>query len=459
MKQKIKLLIILGMLCGCLCACGGETMTQGDKYWVDAQSARSLEDYLADEDVSIDWETLREELENEELSLQQQFKGVSLLCTYEYQCLSEADDTEVSYRQWLAKEDELRMFRKDYPNSSPFANAFLKKVNTEEDEFWEAFVVTFGLCDYLEALIAAADELDGQTVLNLLEGLNENEMWGRKLKAALMKWIQVHPEAMEDYIEVLIEKGYCADWGIYQWQHVFLYNEYDPYGINTSTIDDALSYISGVRKILIPQLGSEFERVFEQRSELEEGSYYNTMLTVGVDETLEVEEVTEVSRPEKIVLEGKKVIAFYRNPYAQEFEGSPTPLRILGDFMTGLSEKEYPETVAEADYYLVLTAFYEYGGTYENAFGRESPIQWVFSWTPVDLYEAKTGRFLGRIGTLLEKSPNSIGVWSDEEKEYIRYPEPVSADVLSYIYHNINEPEKYVQWLYSVLETEEWFNE
>ena len=450
MKRKINLLMILGMLCCCLCACEGETMTQGDKYWVDAQSARSLEDYLADEDVSIDWETLREEAKNEELSLQQQFKIVSLLCTYEYQCLLEADDTELSYYQRLSGEDELRMFRMDYPDSSPYANAYLKKVNTAPNEFWEAFVVTFNPCDYLEALIAAADELDGQTILNLLEGLNENDMWGMKLKAALLKWIQVHPEAMEDYIEVLIEKGYCENWGIYQWQYVFLHNKYAPYAINTATVDDALSYISGVRETLIPQLGSEFERVFEQRSEFGDGHYYNTMLTVGVDEALEVEEVLEVSRPEKIALEGKKVIAFYRNPYAQEFEGSPTTLRILGDFMIGLSEEEYPKTVAEADYYLVLTAFYEYGGTYHSAFGRESSIQWVTSRTPVDLYEAKTGRFLGRIGTLLEESPESIEVWSDEENVSICYPELVSADVLSYIYHNINEPEKYTYLMDSI---------
>ena len=49
--------------------------------------------------------------QNEELSLQQQFKIVSLLCTYEYQCLLEADDTELSYYQRLSGEDELRMFR------------------------------------------------------------------------------------------------------------------------------------------------------------------------------------------------------------------------------------------------------------------------------------------------------------------------------------------------------------
>lgn len=455
MKHTIKLLIILGMLCVCLCACEGETMTQADKYWADAQSTNRLEDYLAEEGAYLDWETVRREAENEALSMQQQFRIVSLLCTYEYQCLSEANDTQFSGYQQLVGEDELKMFRMEYPDSAPYANAYLKKVNTQKDEFWKSFEVIFDLGDYLESLIAAADKLDGQTVFNLLEGVNENDMWGIKFKAALMKWIKAHPEEMVDYIDVLAEKGFCEDWGIYEWKRVFLYNNYAPYEINTATIDDGLSYISSIREILIPHLGSEFENVFEQRSELEEGHYYNTMLTVGVDETLEVDAVPEVRRPEKITLEGKKVIAFYRNPNAKEFEGSPTTLRILGDFMVGLSKEEYPKTAAEADYYFVLTAFYEYGGTYQSAFGRKTPMQWVDSRTLVDLYEAKTGQFLGRIGTLLETSPETMDIWYDEEKEMIIYPELVSSDVLSYIYHNINEPEKYAYLMDSIWENVE----
>lgn len=68
----------------------------------------------------------------------------------------------------------------------------------KKDEFWDAFVVTSGSCDYLDDLLAAADELDEQTIFNLLEGLNENEMWGMKLQTAVKKWIWVHPEETQD---------------------------------------------------------------------------------------------------------------------------------------------------------------------------------------------------------------------------------------------------------------------
>lgn len=447
MKQKIKLLIILGLMCGCLSACGGDNMTQADKCWVDAQSAGSLEEYLKSEGDLIDWETLRQEAKNEELSLKQRFRAVNLLCAFEYQSFSETDESEASSYDHLIGEENIRMFRMDYPDSSAYANAYLKKVNTAEEEFWEAFVVAFGSCDYLNALVAAADELDGQTIVNLVKGLNEDEMWGMKLKAALVKWVKAHPGGMEEYIEELIETGFYEDWDIFEWKREYFYNKYDPYLIKTATIDDALSYISSVREILIPWLasefGEEFEKRVEQRSEFGEGNYYETMLTVGADEALSLHEVMEDGHPEAIELEDKKVIAFYRNPSAEEFSGSPTTLRILGDFMLGLSEEEYPKTIAEADYYLVLTALYEYGGRYQDSYGNETNIQWFFSRTSVDLYEAKTGRFLCHLGNLLEEAPDTVTVWSDEENVISYYPEPVSADVLSYIYHSINEPEKY----------------
>ena len=110
MKQTIKLLVVAVLLCGCLCACKGETMTQADKYWTDAQSANGLENYLADKGAQLDWETVRGEAENEELSMQQQFRIVLLLSAYEYQCLSKAIDTASLHGQQSLREDSLRMF-------------------------------------------------------------------------------------------------------------------------------------------------------------------------------------------------------------------------------------------------------------------------------------------------------------------------------------------------------------
>lgn len=224
MKQTIKLLVVAVLLCGCLSACKGETMTQADKYWTDAQSANGLENYLADKGAQLDWETVRGEAENEELSMQQQFRIVLLLSVYEYQCISKAIDTASPHGQQPFREDSLRMFCVDYPDSSAYVNAYLKKVNTQEAEFWDAFVVVSGSCDYLEALIAAADELDEQTLFNLLEGLNENEMWGMKLKTALQKWIWAHPEETQDYLALLKEKGFYEDFGLYESTRVYMEN-------------------------------------------------------------------------------------------------------------------------------------------------------------------------------------------------------------------------------------------
>ncbi len=49
-----------------------------------------------------------------------------------------------------------------------------------------------------------------------------------------------------------------------------------------------------------------------------------------------------------------------------------------------------------------------------------------------------------------------MDIWRDEEKESIIYPEQVSSDVLLYLYHNMNEPEKYAYLLDSIPENAGW---
>lgn len=73
------------------------------------------------------------------------------------------------------------------------------------------------------------------------------------------------------------------------------------------------------------------------------GQYYSTNLAITVNETLELKEPDKDNLQETIDLDGKKILAFYRNPQIAEFKGSPTQLRVLGDFMLGLSKEEYPK--------------------------------------------------------------------------------------------------------------------
>ena len=69
----------------------------------------------------------------------------------------------------------------------------------------------------------------------------------------------------------------------------------------------------------------------------------------------------------------------------------------------------------------------------------------VYSSTSIDLYDAKTGALLRHIGNITE-SPSSR-IFKDLSDEAAQYPELVSADILSYIYHNINTPETYIALL------------
>ena len=94
-----------------------------------------------------------------------------------------------------------------------------------------------------------------------------------------------------------------------------------------------------------------------------------------------------------------------------------------------------------ADYYLVLTANYEAGEFYQTYGGSETEIQQIDSSTSVDLYEAGTGTFLRHLGNVLETPPESI--YTSYDDNAARYAEMTGADVLTFMYHNINDPEAY----------------
>lgn len=178
-------------------------------------------------------------------------------------------------------------------------------------------------------------------------------------------------------------------------------------------------------------------------------------MTVTVGKELTLKEGEE-NLSETIETEGKKLIAFYRNPENAEFKDSPAPLRILGDFMLSLPKEEYPGSMAETDYFLVMTPDYQLGEYYKDKeTGNDTPIQEVSSRTSIDLYDAKTGALLRHLGNMIETASESIVYRLDDDS--LRYPEPVSAGVLSYIYHNVNDPDKYTALLNHTAGTETVF--
>ena len=176
----------------------------------------------------------------------------------------------------------------------------------------------------------------------------------------------------------------------------------------------------------LPMLEAEFgTEEFQEASELTNENYYSTNLTVTVADSLSLKEPDEASLHETIETEGKKISAFYQNPhteeFTEEFKDSPAPLRLLGDFMLSLPDEEYPQSLAEADYYLVLTPSYEYGDFYTDMSGKESKIQQVSSSTSVDLYESGTGTLLRHLGNVMEHPSSSI--FEDLSEESAEYPE------------------------------------
>ncbi len=446
--KLLKLLVSMALACICLSACKSQEKTVAETYWDSANKAEDFEEYIRTHAEEMDIEALREEAGGTESSLSQQFKATVLLCELECQSLLAADESLTSVQLdkiTLATKSEAALLRYDYPDSGPYAEAFLAKVNTEGEDFWAAIkeAVSYPY-PYLLPFVAAAGQLEEETLIYLREGLPEEELYGRDLQKALEKWVAAHQEQTLPMYQALKECGYYDGWTYHDWNSAYLYSSLEPYDIQVETVEEALSYVTCVRESLLPWAESEFHiEYFQWQSDLTEENFCKTDMAVTIAQELHLQEPDEENLPEVIDLEGKKVIAFYQNLCSEEeFWAAPKPLRILGDFMLGLPEDEYPKTAAEADYYLVLTPSYQYGDYYQISSEQDSKIQKVFSDTSVDLYEAGTGRFLRHLGVVLEEPDSRIV--ANYYDNAPRYPEETTADVLTYMYHHVNDPEAYL---------------
>ena len=432
--KKTFTMILLCLLFAGLTACQAKESTYAEKTWKTAKKAESLEAYITEYGAELDMAALQQEADSEELSLDQQFKATALLCALEYQNQSNGEALE-----W---KDGL--FMAEYPTSFSYADRFLSQVNTAGEEFWNAFEDAFSPFDCFWPVFAATRKLDGDTLVKLLEEIPEDSRFKTRWEDTIERWIKANPGKAILVGDALIDAGYFDSWSAADFRKLYFYSSVNPYRIQTDSIEDALTYVDYVHKTLLPLQETELSgNSCQKESSLSENMYYTTNLMVTIsDETLSLKDQGTEELPEVIETEGKKVLAFYRNLQTEEFEDSPSALQLMGDFMLGLSPEEFPTSTDEADYYLILTPDYEYGGYYQTTGGSDTGIQQVFSSTSIDLYDASTGEFLHHLGNIMEEPSNTIVAEYGETG--LRYPEIVSPDVLAFIYRHINEPDAYV---------------
>ena len=429
--------IILGVLAAaCLSGCSQKAKgTPAEVRWAEARKADDTFAYVTEHGEELD--ELKAEAESAE-TLGQQFKAVALLCAAEYQNnLSSSNSPNLT--GWVNHD----VFQFDYPNTSAYADAYFSKVNTDEAAFWESLKDAYYPYDYFLPMFAAAENLDGQTLTKLLGNTELEGTCKTKLEDAIDAWVQNKPGKAVAVGDQLMEIGYYDGWGIYDWPGVYLSNSTDLYRIQTDTAEEGLEYILYMRNTFLPGMQSKVSKdSYCKTSDINGEEYYSTDLAVTIKEDLQLSEPREDNLPETIDLEGKKVAAFYHNPAAGEDADAPPAWRILGDFIMGLPDEEIPATLADADYYLVLTSDHQFGNYYQDQSGNETKIQAVYSSTSLDLYDAATGDFLRHIGKIIENP--STRIIKDLGEESAQYPELTRADVLSYIYHNINDPDSYL---------------
>ena len=402
-----------------------------EAHWKEAAESKDFYTYAAEHAGEIELSQLADEAGGADGSLSRQYQAVSLLCALEYSSGS-------GRSTWESEE----LYQFDYPESGAYAEQFLKKVTEDKDEFWSAIDKSFYPYDCFGPLFAAAGHLDGQTIAQLFSSIPEDAGYAGRFKEAVDQWVKENPENIVDTKGDLMQAGYFDSWIQDDWNKTYLNSSLNEDKIRTYTIEEAVSYARFMREDVLPMLTEEYGADgYREKSKITKKNYYTTNLTVTIDEDIKLKEQGKKKLPESIPLKGKKVAAFYYNPYYEEWEDSPARLRLLGDFMLGLTKKECPASLDEADYYLVLTPHYSYGDFYQNTSGKDTKIQEVYSSTSIDLYKAGSGKFLRHLGSVLENPPSQI--FKNLAEEAAQYPDLITADLLLHMYRNINDPNAY----------------
>lgn len=433
-RNHVFMSLLWAVLIISLAACQGENTADSSKYpdtiWEKAVSGGGIRAYIKEHQDELDQEALSLAAGDDTISLNGQFKATVLLC-------------ELDYQKYMAETDvgsQGDVFAADYPVSAAYANDFLSKAGTDTEAFWEALEPVESSFNYFLNLLAAAGSVSGETLVQLTAGRPEGySEYESSISKAVWQWLTGNPQHFTESAEALAQAGFFENQEFHELQSQFLDDE----SIVLEDIDSGLAYIRTIRDTFIPMAEQDFPEDLErirQTSELLGDVCYRTGLMVSIPDTLELNDEGETA--EAIAVEGKKIIAFYHNTRRQEYPDSPAPLRIIGDFMMALSPEQFPETPEAADYWLILTPNYVTGDFYQTSSGSSLQVQEVYSFTAVDLYEAG-GRLLRHVGVIKEKPPERTFYRIDNEQLLLQYPSQVSADILTFIYQHINEPETF----------------
>ena len=391
MKRKLSLMAVC-LLLFLLSACQSKTVTE--THWAAAKKAGGLENYVKEQAENIDMEALKQEAQ--EGDLEQQFKATALLCALEYR--QDLADTSTP---------SLSRFRFGYPVGSEYATRFLSQVNTDSVAFWGSMGSAFSPYDCYLPIFAAAKELDGPTLVNLLAGDPPGKT---QFKEAIDQWVEQNPGKLAAVGEDLTKAGYFDEWAISKWSSTFLHPATNSYRIQADTVEDAFGYVAYLRDVMLPPLVEKNGMGFLVKpSEITGEDYFSSSVMIAVsNNSLTLQEPSDSGLPEAIELEGKTVAAFYYNPGTGEFDDQLPSLQLMGGFLLALPEEEVPATPTEADYYMVLTAHFERGDFYKGANEKDTGTQQVNSLTSVDLYDAASGAFLRHLGNLRELAPDTV---------------------------------------------------
>lgn len=448
-KTYIYNLLIFLLIAGGLTACRqmDHLQSPAKTWWVNAQEADTVRDYVEMHMDELDIEVLKDVAGGEKYTAIHQFQALVLLCELEYWMQVKADpnaDSMLNHDRRAAYSGD-DIYRYSYPISSSYVTRYLSRVKTEEKKFWSSLEKAKSSHNYFMQFFAALNDIDEDTLVQLTLNMPKKyqDTYGDQMRSAVEKWFIERPDQYLESGIILADAGYMEPLSGYELEARFFEGSSDAEGIWADSEDEALDYVQYVKDTVVPTMVQIDKTRYLSDSVITGQESYHTSLFISIDKELQLDN-SEAKNPEGFIeTEGKKVVAFYQNPYHLEFQHSPSSLRLIGDFSLTLSDAHFPEKIADADYFLVLTPSYEYGDFYKNRLKQTLDIRPVHSITTIELYDAKSRTLIRHLGDIREEAEY---IYVDDSKAAAggdSYPRVAGADLLTYIYENINQPELY----------------
>lgn len=425
MRKLKKVIMGISVATLVLSGCGKISKNRTEDLWKSAQQEESIRVYCNNNQALQEDEEMITELANtaadESNEMKQRYHAMVLLSEIEYLKGVKAQTNED------LDQAEMGVFQVEYNKASEISEVFMKQLLADPAVFADLIDVS---SDYnaFSLLLATIDGISEDTFRNLIEILNDTDSHKKdRLVKGMNEYLVNNPDLLVNYSDIILASGYFNN----QDFNSGFYSVVQGAASNCSNLSVSLGYIEFLKNKVLPVWETDYAEYSTKwrnsdTDEQDTAVSFHTKFDFSLSDDLSLSEVREITNREPVILEGKKILVVYKNPQAEEYQGSAPKQRILGDAMLALDDQQRPLSSDEIDCIVLLTAHYMNGGKYSSYSGSEIDIEMVYSFTSVDLYDGHNGEYLRHFGVFKE-SPSQRIMYQQGDTGRYEFPDPVSS--------------------------------